>query len=251
MVFTRRGWFSRLPLRVLFPLWLLVSQGVFLLPLSWSSGDSFLPISRVVKLLFLPARSGHPVEADHPLALLGYYGFVYRFFFRFGRFVHRKMSSLGKGLSQSVVDGIFWPVLSLFFFWFWKLDLHVSPDFWLTRAPQPRSLAFSAPAAASTGRIGRRWSACGVHGPGSSLLLGARVVTLHLFSGRARWLRVLRRRIFAWVGPVTARVLHAPPSGGSQPPLPLPATCFGFSAFCVFLSCLSPVSACLCLDQIL
>jgi hypothetical protein len=137
-------------------------------------------------------------------------------------------------------DGIFWPLFFIFFLWSWKPDLHVSADFWLTRAHQLRSPTFSAPTVVSTCRIGRRWSVRGVHALGSSLLLGARVVTLHLFSGRARWYRVFRRRIFVWVGPVTARVGHAPPSGIFQSPLPLPAACclgFLLFLFSVFLSC--------------
>jgi hypothetical protein len=46
---------------------------------------------------------------------------------------------------------------------------------------------------------------------------------------------------------MTARVVHAPPSSGFQPPLPLPAACFEFSDFCacVFnLVCLRSQLAC-------
>jgi hypothetical protein len=164
--------------------------------------------------------------------------------------VHLKMSSLEEWLSQRVVGGVIFGHFFLlhFFLWFWKLDLHFSANFWLTRAPQPRLPSSSAPAAASSGRVGRRWLARG-HGPGSSLLCGAREGHTPPFSGCARRQPVIRRQISVWVVPVTACVLHAPPSG-ILAFSPTAGSLFWVFFACVF-SLVSPISACLCLDQIL
>jgi hypothetical protein len=56
--------------------------------------------------------------------------------------------------------------------------------------------------------------------------------TLHLFLAVLGGIEFFLRRFYAWVAPVTARVLHTPPSGMSAPP-PLAAVCFGLFCLCV------------------
>jgi hypothetical protein len=67
------------------------------------------------------------------------------------------------------------------------------------------------------------------------MLFGARVGHAPLFLAVSRRLPILRRRTFVWVAPVSAHVLHAPPSGLLGPIPPLPAACLG--GFCLSVMC--------------
>jgi hypothetical protein len=80
--------------------------------------------------------------------------------------------------------------------------------------------------------------------PGSSLLCRAREGHTLPFSGRARRQPVIRHRISVWVVPVT-------PLSGILAFSPLPVACFGYFLSMCFLcfTLVSPVTACLCLDQ--
>jgi hypothetical protein len=242
------------PPPVVIYLWLIVSQGVFCSPWVGSVG---LVFSQPLGLWSFCSPRLDPVEANLPLAFLGYGGLficISLFFLSFDRIVHFKMSSLGDWPSQRVVGGmIFWPFFSPFFLWFWKPNLHFLANFWLTRAPQPRSQSSSSPGAARSGRVDCRRSVHGAHAPGSSLLFGARVGHAPPFLGRSRWQLVIRRRTSVWVAPVLARVLHAPRSGILAPFLHCRQIVLG--GFClsvlVFFSLVSRVTVCLCLIQIL
>jgi len=109
----------------------------------------------------------------------------------------------------------FSPVLSIFFFWFWKPVLLFLANFWLTRATQTHSPSPSAPTAARSGPIGRWWPARGAHAPVGSPLFSSCVGHTPLFSSRSRRIPVVRRRSSVWVAPVSAHGLHPPPSGFS------------------------------------
>jgi len=91
-------------------------------------------------------------------------------------------------------------------------NLHNSIAFFKTRALQLRSPSSSAPAAGSTGHIGRQCSARGLHTPKSLLLFGTHdghtpsFLTVHGIEWGLQW------SIYSWVVLVTARVLHSPPS---------------------------------------
>jgi hypothetical protein len=138
--FHREGVTSRLPLPVVISLWLLVSQGTFCFPWFGPVGLVFLPTSRVVELLFPPARSGGGWLSP---SLFGLWWLVICFsllFLSFWQDCHLKMSSLEEWPSQRVVGGVIFGPFFFFFFlhfllWFWKPDLHLFADFWLTRTP--------------------------------------------------------------------------------------------------------------------
>jgi hypothetical protein len=226
-------------------------SGCFCSPWVGSVGLVFLPTSRVVELLFPPIRSG--VDWSSP-SLFGLWWLVYLFFLSFRRIVHLKMSSLGSGQVNVSLAGWF---LAPFFH---LLSLILEARSTLPRRlltdtrPQPRFPSSSAPAAARTDRVGRRRSVRGSHAPVSSLLFGVRVGHAPPFSGHSWWQLVIQRRTFVWVAPVSARVLHAPPSGILAPFLHCgPAECFGgflLKCSCVF-SLVPRVTVCLCLVQIL
>jgi hypothetical protein len=63
---------------------------------------------------------------------------------------------------------------SYVFLLFLEPYLHTSVAFFKTRTPQPRSLSSFAPAAGSTGQIGRRYLARDLHSPESLLLFSMR-----------------------------------------------------------------------------
>jgi len=91
-------------------------------------------------------------------------------------------------------------------------DLHNFVSFSKTHALQPCSTSSSAPASGSSGHVGRRCPARGLHAPESLLLFGAcdshapPSLAMHDVVWGLRW------SIYGWVVPVTASVLHAPPS---------------------------------------
>jgi hypothetical protein len=117
------------------------------------------------------------------------------FFFRFGKIVHLKMSSLGKWPSQSVVDEIFWPVFfTIFLLILEARSIHLRRFLIDTRPPavfpgvfcpclrKHRSSVIGA-WCTRTWELSAPWCACG-HAP-------------PFFSGHARWHRVLRPTVFS------------------------------------------------------
>jgi hypothetical protein len=115
-------------------------------------------------------------------------------------------------------------------------DLHTSGAYSKTRAPQPRSPSSFAPAAGSSGHVDNRIPARGRHAPESLLLFGAFVghVPTFLAVHGVGW--GLQWSILCWVVPVTARVLHTPPSPAESATGSLPAAALGFLCFlCTFL----------------
>jgi hypothetical protein len=79
------------------------------------------------------------------------------------------------------------------------------------------------------------------------MLFGERVGHAPLFLAVSQRLPVFQRRTFVWVALVSARVLHAPPSGLLDPIPPLPAACLGgfcLSVVCFFFFFLGSHSAC-------
>jgi len=212
MVLTRRGWPHASPSRWWF---FSGSSGVrvfFVPPVLVHLELVFLPTSKVVELLFLPARSDGGWCSLNPFGLWWLVTCISLFFLLFWQ-DYSSQDVLFGGVAEPTCRRRcdFWPV----FFSLFSLisNLHFSVDFWLTCAPQPRSSSSSALAAASSGSVGHRWSAHGSHAPRSSLLYGVREGHARPFSGRSWRQPVIRRRISVWVDPVTACVPHAPPSG--------------------------------------
>jgi hypothetical protein len=78
-------------------------------------------------------------------------------------------------------NGGFFVGFSYFFLRLLEPDLHTSVAFFKTRAPQPRSPSSFAPAARSTGHVGRRCPTRGLHTPESLFSLTRVTATLHLF----------------------------------------------------------------------
>jgi hypothetical protein len=155
---TEKGWPHASPSRWWIPFSFSWVRLFFLFSLSWSSGVSLLPTSWVVELLFPLIRSGGGWPS---LAFLGYGGLLFVFlcyFFRFGRIVHLKMSSMREWPIQRVVDGM---IFGKFFSHFFSLILEAKSTLLrrilVDTRPQPRSPPSSAPAAANSGRVNRRW----------------------------------------------------------------------------------------------
>jgi hypothetical protein len=177
------------------------------------------------------------------------YFFVFSFVFA-GLFISRCLIWRSGRANVSSAE---WFLASFFHYslWFWKSNLHFSVDFWLTCAPQPRSSSSSAPAAASFGCVGCRWSARGSHAPRSSALWctwGPRSSFFQAVLGGNSYTAADLRLGGPSDGACSSRT--------AVPHLGLFSHCrqfvFGVFYLCfLYFSLVSLVSACLCFDQIL
>jgi hypothetical protein len=177
-------------------------------------------------------------------SFLSFFFFFFFFFFVSGSKAKIKVSSLGKWRPFVSFNGGFGQFLQLFFFDFSEPDLHNLVAFF-------KALALS--------RVLLRWpiSVVGVWRVAythqrAHCSLAPVTATLHHFLAvhdgdggyGGRWL------IYGWVVPVTARVLHAPPS----PAKSVPASSTGSLVFLVFLlyvvySLVFSYTVCMCIAQ--
>jgi hypothetical protein len=131
-------------------------------------------------------------------------------------------------------------------------DLHNSVAFFKTHVPQSRSPSSSTPITGSTGHVGRRCLAHGLHASESLLLFGARdrhappFLAVHGVGWGLQW------SIYGWVVSVMARVLHALLSPAESATISTVSNLFfGFFLLCVVYFPYFSYTVCLCITQIL